>query len=177
VSGHEVTPGPWEATAVLETDRLVLEPLRVEHAEEMAPLLADEALHEFIGGRPESVDELRARYRRQARGVSDDGAERWFNWVLRRRDTGALAGTVQATVLRGDGSVIAEVAWMVGTDHQGQGLAREAAVAMALWLRSQGATVLVAHVHPDHAASAGVARALGLRPTDVVEDRETRWEA
>ena len=75
---------------MLDTDRLVLEPLRVEHAEEMAPVLADEELHEFIGGRPESVDELRARYRRQARGVSDDGDERWFNWVLRRRDTGVV---------------------------------------------------------------------------------------
>jgi RimJ/RimL family protein N-acetyltransferase len=161
---------------VLETDRLVLEPLRVEHAEEMGLVLADEALHEFIGGRPESVDELRARYRRQARGVSDDGDEQWFNWVLRRRDTGALTGTVQATVLREGDQMIAEVAWVVGIDHQGQGLAREAAVAMALWLRSQGATVLVAHVHPDHAASAGVARAIGLRPTDIVEDHETRWE-
>ena len=162
---------------MLETDRLVLEPLRVEHADQMAPVLNDEALHEFIGGRPESVEELRARYRRQVRGVSDDGAERWFNWVLRRRDTGALAGTVQATVL-GDGDrVIAEVAWVVGIDHQRQGLAREAAVAMALWLRSQGATVLVAHLHPDHAASAGVARALGLHSTDVIEDGETRWES
>ena len=172
-----VTPDSRGAVPVLETDRLVLEPLRVGHAEEMGPVLADEALHEFIGGRPESVDELRARYRRQARGVSDDGDEQWFNWVLRRRDTGALAGTVQATVLREGDRVIAEVAWVVGTNHQGQGLAREAAVAMALWLRSQGATVLVAHVHPDHAASAGVARALGLRPTDIVEDHETRWES
>ena len=172
-----VTPDSPGAVPVLETDRLVMEPLRVEHAEEMGPVLADEALHEFIGGRPESVDELRARYRRQARGVSDDGDEQWFNWVLRRRDTGVLAGTVQATVLREGDQVIAEVAWVVGIDHQGQGLAREAAVAMALWLRSQGATVLVAHVHPDHAASAGVARALGLRPTDIVEDNETRWES
>jgi RimJ/RimL family protein N-acetyltransferase len=162
---------------VLETDRLVLEPLRVEHAEEMTPVLADEALHQFIGGRPESVDELRTRYRRQARGVSDDGDEQWFNWVLRRRDTGALAGTVQATVQRDGDQVTAEVAWVVGIDHQGQGLAREAAVAMALWLRTQGATVLVAHVHPDHAASAGVARAVGLQPTDVVEDNEIRWES
>src|SRR4051794_10184305 len=143
----------------------------------MTPVLADEALHQFIGGRPESVDELRARYRRQARGVSDDGDEQWFNWVLRRRDTGALAGTVQATVLRDRDRGTAEVAWVVGIDHQGQGLAREAAVAMALWLRTRGATVLVAHVHPDHAASAGVARALGLQRTDVVEDNETRWES
>ena len=173
----EGTRDPWGTAPVLETDRLVLEPLRVEHAEEMTPVLADEALHEFIGGRPESVDELRARYRRQARGVSDDGDEQWFNWVLRRRDTGALAGTVQATVLRDGDRVVAEVAWVVGIHHQGQGLAREAAVAMALWLRSQGATVLVAHVHPDHAASAGVARALGLQPSDVVEDNETRWES
>ena len=36
----------------LESERLVLEPLRVEHAEELAPLLDDPRLHEFIGGDP-----------------------------------------------------------------------------------------------------------------------------
>jgi hypothetical protein len=41
-------------------------------------------------------------------------------------------------------------------------------------LRDAGWTV-VAHVHPDHRASQGVARAAGLRPTDVVQDGEVRW--
>jgi hypothetical protein len=42
-------------------------------------------------------------------------------------------------------------------------------------LRQHGITTLVAHVHPAHAASASVARGLGLVPTDVVVDGEVRW--
>jgi RimJ/RimL family protein N-acetyltransferase len=65
----------------LETPRLTLEPLRPTHAEEMAPLLADERLYTFTGGRPPTLDELRARYARQAAGRSPDGVERWCNWI------------------------------------------------------------------------------------------------
>ena len=36
----------------LQTERLALEPLRVHHAEEMAPLLDDARLFAFTGGRP-----------------------------------------------------------------------------------------------------------------------------
>jgi hypothetical protein len=35
---------------------------------------------------------------------------------------------------------------------------------------------VVAHVLPEHQASMGVARAIGLAPTDVVVDGEVRWE-
>ncbi len=36
----------------LESKRLILEPLRVEHADELAPVLDDLKLHRFIGGAP-----------------------------------------------------------------------------------------------------------------------------
>jgi uncharacterized protein (DUF1684 family) len=80
-------------------------------------------------------------------------------------------GYVQATVV-GDS---AEVAWVISPSVQGRGVATEAATAMADWLTAAGVTRLVAHVHPDHAASAAVAARLGLRRTDVVEDGEVRW--
>lgn len=35
--------------------------------------------------------------------------------------------------------------------------------------------MLVADIHPDHAASINLARALGLAPTDQVIDGEIRW--
>jgi RimJ/RimL family protein N-acetyltransferase len=134
-------------------------------------VLADERLHAFTGGAPATEEELRDRYARQVLGHSPDGSEVWRNWMLRRRDTGELIGYVQATVAGRD----AELAWVVAVAHQGRGYAREAALAMTAWLRVQGVARFTAHVHPEHAASAGVARALGLSPTTTVVDGEIRW--
>jgi hypothetical protein len=63
----------WPTTDVIETARLILEPQREDHAVEMAPLLHDD-LHVYIGGHPATLDELRARYRRQSVGRSPHGA-------------------------------------------------------------------------------------------------------
>ena len=134
-------------------------------------MLADERLHAFTGGAPATEKELRDRYARQVLGHSPDGSEVWRNWMLRRRDTGELIGYVQATVTARD----AELAWVVAVAHQGRGYAREAALAMTAWLRVQGVARFTAHVHPEHAASAAVARALGLSPTTTVVDGEIRW--
>ncbi|MFF2775071.1 GNAT family N-acetyltransferase [Streptomyces sp. NPDC058052] len=157
----------------MRTERLELVPLEVGHAEEMAGVLGDPALHVFIGGTPESPEELRARYVRWEAGAPEPGTT-WCNWVVRAREDGRLVGTVQATVTgNGEG---AEVAWVVGTAWQGRGYASEAARALVGWLRPRVRTV-VAHVHPEHAASAAVARAAGLVPTGEVHDGEERWES
>jgi RimJ/RimL family protein N-acetyltransferase len=163
----------------LTTQRLVLEPLRVEHAAEMALTLDDVRLHEFTGGEPATRAELSSRYRRQVVGRSSDGKQQWLNWVLRRRDDGRAAGYVQATVEHdsadGEPGLVAELAWVVAAGHQRQGLAREAATAITRWLAGQGVQRLVAHVHPDNTASAAIARSLGMAPTEVVVDGEVRW--
>lgn len=160
--------------APIRTARLVLEPLRPDHATELAPVLADPALHEFIGGSPATAEELRGRYERQAVGRSAAGDELWFNWIARAGGPGGAAvGYVQATVI-GDA---AELAWVIGVPHQRQGLAREAALGMLDWLRSRGIRTFTAHIAPDHTASAAVARALGLSPTDAVVDGETVWSS
>ena len=53
--------------------RLTLVPLRPEHAAEMAPILADPDLYTFTGGAPPQAAELRARFERCGRTVSNDG--------------------------------------------------------------------------------------------------------
>ncbi|MGW8765362.1 GNAT family N-acetyltransferase [Streptomyces sp. NPDC055815] len=160
-------------TTTVGTGRLDLVPLAVAHADEMAGVLADPALHAFIGGAPLTGPELRARYERLVAG-SPDPAVLWCNWVVRVRAEDRLAGTVQATVT--EGGRTAEVAWVIGTDWQGRGIAREAAGALVGLLLDEGVRTVVAHVHPDHAASAAVARAAGLTPTDELQDGEVRWE-
>jgi RimJ/RimL family protein N-acetyltransferase len=158
----------------LETERLQLEPLTTAHADEMAPLLDDAALHAYVGGAPLSLEELRARYARQEGGRSPDGRERWLNWICRERRSGVAVGYVQATVDEDAGN--AEVAWVIGSGFRGNGYAAEAAAAMVARLGEAGIRVIVAHIHPDNAASAGVARAIGLTPTPTVVDGEARWE-
>jgi RimJ/RimL family protein N-acetyltransferase len=165
----------WPVAEVIETDRLILEPLRVGHAAEMAPALDDVRLHRYIGGRPASVDQLWERYRRQSVGWSPDGTEGWLNWVVRHRASGAAVGTVQATVSRIGDLLQAELAWVVATGHQRRGYAAEAAAGMAGWLRGQGIDRFVAHVHPAHRASQRVAERLGLVRTDLLVEGETRW--
>jgi RimJ/RimL family protein N-acetyltransferase len=153
----------------IATERLLLLPLRVEHAEKMALVLADPALHTYIGGAPSTAESLRIRYRRLEAG-SPDPEITWLNWVISL--DGRLTGTVQATV--GPGPT-AEIAWVVGTPWQGRGIAKEAAKALVEWLGQRPVRTVVAHVHPDHHASAAVARAAGLEPTDEVQDGEVRF--
>jgi RimJ/RimL family protein N-acetyltransferase len=153
------------------TDRLVLLPLAVDHAEEMARVLGDPSLYGFIGGTPPTPGALRDRYERLVAGSPETGVS-WCNWVVRLGDEGPLVGTVQATV---DGGEAAEIAWIVGTPWQGRGIAVEAVRGLVGWLTAQGVRTLVAHIHPDHAASAAVATAAGLSPTGEWHDGEIRW--
>jgi RimJ/RimL family protein N-acetyltransferase len=161
----------------LESARLDLEPLRPEHADELAPVLDDRSLHRFIGGEPLGLEDLRARFERQARGRSADGQDRWLNWVARERATGRGVGTVQATVSGSGPGRVAELAWVIASADQGRGFAKEAVAVMAAWLGEHGVSRLAAHIHPEHEASMAVARSVGLAPTDVVVDGETRWES
>jgi RimJ/RimL family protein N-acetyltransferase len=156
---------------IITTGRLDLLPLRVGHADEMAGVLDDPALHTYIGGSPDTPEVLRARYERMVEGPADPGVF-WLNWAVRLRAEDRLTGYVQATV--GPGPV-AEVAWVVGTAWQGRGIATEAARALVAWLGAHRVPTVVAHIHPDHRASAAVATAAGLTATDEWHDGEVRW--
>jgi RimJ/RimL family protein N-acetyltransferase/predicted N-acetyltransferase YhbS len=157
----------------LTTPRLELDPLGPDDADEMVAVLADERLYSFIGGRPPSLNELRARYERLAAGRSADGTEEWHNWIIRRRPDGRAVGTAQATIR--DSGTTAEVAWVIGVDWQGKGFATEAARAVVAWLEARGAVTITAHVHPAHHASGAVAAGAGLVATRTMIDGERVW--
>ena len=184
--------GPLAET--IRTQRLVLEPLAVDHADEMAAVLDDRRLHRYIGGEPLTVDELRAHYARLVAGPSPFHQEGWLNWIVRRvRDRQAI-GYVQATVApappgfavapASSGSTVtpaparrrASVASVIGTPYQGFGFATEAARALLDWLRAHGVHDIVATVHPDNRPSAAVAAKLGLHRTgETTADEEDVW--
>lgn len=140
----------------------------------MAGVLSARSLYLFTGGEPPSVSDLESRYAAQVRGFSPDGREEWLNLVVVLEPDGEPIGYVQATLPQDRGPT--EIAWVIGEPWQGRGHATRAAQLLVEHLRGRGVTGLVAHIHPDHDASQAVARRLGMAPTDVVVDGETRWE-
>jgi RimJ/RimL family protein N-acetyltransferase len=162
-----VTPG------TIATSRLTLSPLVEADADAMFAVLDDERMHEFTGGQPLTLDELRTRYRRLAVGFSSDNTEQWLNWIVRTTVDHEPVGAMQATVAV-DGSS-ADVAWEIGVPWQGQGYASEAAVAVVDWLVDHGVPDIRALIHPDHAASVRVAARAGLEPTADLVDAEVVW--
>jgi len=138
----------------------------------MVGVLDNPELYRYVGGQPLLLEELRERYERQAVGRSDDGHERWFNWIIREQ-SGNPVGYVQASVDVASG--VADIAWVIGARFQSRGYAREAASVMVSWLRGKGVITVTAHIHPDNSPSESVARAIGLAPRASMKDGEVRW--
>jgi RimJ/RimL family protein N-acetyltransferase len=167
---------PLDESTTISSERLDRVPLQPGDADELATVLGDKRLHAFIGGRPATRTELRDRYARLAAGSSNPH-ELWLNWIVRRRSDTQPIGTMQATVTSHEGRSTAHVAWVIGADWQNRGFGSEAARALVDWLRHHEVYDIVAHIHPDHRASAVVAARAGLQPTDDRVDGEKVWRA
>jgi RimJ/RimL family protein N-acetyltransferase len=163
---------PPDTALVVHTARLRLDPIVGADANDLFAVLDDIRLHRFIGGTPPTLEQLRACLARWQTRISSDGEKLWLNWVVRRAAPCTAVGYVQATVT-GEG---AELAYVIGTDWSGQGIATEAVAAVCGWLRALGVVELHAHIHPDHFGSAAVARHVGLVPTGRIrDDGEELW--
>ncbi len=167
---------PWSSATLLDTVRLILEPLEFRHATEMVAALAAPELYGFTGGEPPTEDILGSRYRRQAVGHSPGDDAGWLNWIIRVKATRTAGGYVQATLTVEDDALVADVAWLVTPSVQHGGIATEAAEAMLAWLRDQQVAGVRAWIHPDHHASVRVAQRLGFVSTPVMVDGESLWE-
>ena len=106
---------------------ITLEPRTSLHAEALFVVLADPILYQYIEeAPPESVEALRQKFARTESGKSPDGTEHWLNWAVRDA-SGRVAGYVQATVgANGE----AHIAYMLGREFWGGGIARQAVALM-----------------------------------------------
>jgi RimJ/RimL family protein N-acetyltransferase len=150
------------------TRRLELQPLVADDAEELAGLLDDPLVSEWL--RAEDVGGLRERFAGWERRRSPDGSKQWLNWIARRREDGHATGWVQATVARDR----AEVAYATLPSQRRRGYTAEAVAAVVGWL---GDRVVEAHIAGENLGSAAVAGAVGLRRTDELDDGEVVWRS
>lgn len=165
----------WPTAEPIDTTRLTLEPLTVEHAVEMVEPLSSPQLYTHIDGQAPSQAELRRLYSMQTAGESPAGDAGWLNWIIRRKDLHDTIGYVQATLTISNQSTEADIAWVVSPAAQCQGIATEAARSMVAWLSTNDVDTFKAMIHPENTASQRVAIRLGFAATDEVDDGESVW--
>jgi RimJ/RimL family protein N-acetyltransferase len=164
---------PNTEVLALRTERLDLVPINREHAPAMFEVLNDPTLYSFTSGSPPSdVETLAHQYKFWENRRSPDGAQLWFNWVLRLRTQDELIGHLQAGVLPDH----ADIAWTVGSKWQHRGYATEAARVVLAWLLQLKVREIRASINSDHAASIRVAERLGLCRSTELSGTELIWK-
>lgn len=153
---------------VLETRRLLLEPLAAAHAAELYEHLLDRRLYTFIPQDPPvSEGSLEDRYRKLSTRRSPDGSEAWLNWAVRERETGRYAGTLEATV---EGDRTAFVAYTVFVPYQRRGFAAEGCERILAHLfEDYGVSAIVAEIDTRNAASVALVESLGFGRVALLE--------
>lgn len=147
------------ATA-LRTERLVLEPLAVRHADALFEALRDPSVHEFIEtSGPWTPETVRRRLERLAEGPPQGSDDRWLNYVVLL--DGRLLGRVESTVH----GPVAEVAYLFDPAVSGHGYATEAVEWLLRHLRDdQAVTEVWATVDPRNSASLRLLGRCGFEP-------------
>lgn len=153
----------------LSTERLTLEPVTPAHADETWPALDDDRMWSYFPElRPRSLEHLRTIYERREHG-SPDESKVWLNYVCRERASGAVAGEVQATILRA--LECSYIAYAVFPAFQRRGYAREATLALIEHVRSHyGVQRFRAEMDKRNEASYRLAESLGFERVETDEN-------
>lgn len=170
---------------VLTTERLRLEPIDDRHFEGLQAMNRQPEVMRHISGRPETPEETR----HMIGLVKDRWTQYGFSWwAFIERDTQRLVGAGCVQHLGRDPANPHELGWRLVPDKWGQGLASEAARAMAAWaFETLEAPLLCAICLPENHDSAKVMRRLGMRargietwherPHAVYEITRAAWQA
>ncbi|HKN07155.1 MAG TPA: GNAT family N-acetyltransferase [Thermoplasmata archaeon] len=158
---------------IFESQRLVVESLRMEHAAKLYAVLRDPRIYTFISDDPpSSVGDLEARFARYLKGPAPSSGALFLNWAVRLKTGGDYIGTLQATI--DIGGRRASVAYLLGPGFWGKGLASEALGALLGWLFSRGGVISAeARIDTRNERSVRLVRRLGFELVRV--DRKAEF--
>jgi RimJ/RimL family protein N-acetyltransferase len=158
-----------EGDVIIETDRVVVRPWRVEEADRLYDMRRRTEVARWIGGRP-MVD--RAEAVRFIERISDRLAEdpRFGSWAVIERSSGVAAGSVLLKPLP-DGAGEIEIGWHLHPDSWGRGLATEAGQALLVRGLALGLSEVWAVTHLNNQRSVRVCEKLGMHLLGVTH----RW--
>lgn len=150
----------------IATDRLRLRAHDTNDFENCVAMWRDPEVTRFIGGKPQTLEEIWGRLLRYAGMWSLTG--KGF-WVIEDRASGKFLGEVGVMDVQREmdppfGADEPEVGWALLPSSQGQGYAGEAVTAAMAWAdRELKAPMLVCIISPENTPSIRVAEKLGFR--------------
>ncbi len=152
-----------EPETILETDRLLLEPILETHAEPLFAVLQDSRIYRYTPQEPPALEALRVRYQKLSSRLSPAGDQAWLNWAVRFKAGGRYIGRVEATVTAESS---AEIAYELGPPFWGQGYAVEACrPVLALLFEGYGVSEVNAQVDTRNVPSIALLERLGFERT------------
>ena len=156
----------------LETARLRLVPCNDEHLDGLSAMNSDPQVMRYISGRAETRSETQWMIER-VKGRWNRWGYSWWTFIERQSGEVVGAGCIQNLRKEGtepDPHCPLEIGWRVRRDKWRQGIAIEAARAMAEFAFARLRTeVLYAICHPENKASAAVMIKLGMRYRGIEE--------
>jgi RimJ/RimL family protein N-acetyltransferase len=170
-------------TRTITTDRLIMTPHRLSDFPDLVALWSDPQVVRFLGGAPQSEEDIWARLLRYAGSWALLG---FGFWAVRSRDDGVYLGDFgflegrRAGVGGFDGDP--EIGWGLHVAAQGKGYASEAVRGALGWgdTHFEGRfNRTVAMINPDNAASVAVAARCGFRHFSVARYKDAPtglWE-
>lgn len=149
---------------MIETDRLLLRPHRLDDLDAAAAIYGDPSVMRFIGGVALSREDVWHRLLRYAGHWALLG---FGLWAIEELGTGRFVGEAGfADFHRGLGPRFdgyPEAAWLLAEGAQGRGFALEAMTAATAWLdRHHPAGRAVCMINPDNSSSLRLAARLGF---------------
>jgi RimJ/RimL family protein N-acetyltransferase len=153
-----------ERTDPVLTDRLLLTPVGLQHADELERLHADPLVGRWTG--PWTPEGLRDWVQGMAERWERDGVGKW---IAHERSGGALVGRGGLSRIVLEGETVLEVGWAVRDELTGRGYASEIGRAALDWAATFVPELpVVAFTEVHNAASIAVMRRLGLQPAGVI---------
>lgn len=140
----------------LQTDRLIVRPVRPSDREPIARLWSSSRVTRYLGGIRD-----RAAVRRALREYGDPEA-RFDLWTVEEQESGRVVGHCGLLPRRLDGEPVTEVIYVFGSRHWGKGYATEVAAALVAHAWTLGCPEVYAFIDPGNLASQRVAARLGF---------------
>lgn len=146
---------------ILETERLALRHLVPDDLDALFALYSDEELRRYFPDGTLSYDETRAELEWFCNGHPEH--PELGLWATIHKASGRFIGRCGLLPWTLDGRPEVEVAYLLDKAYWGQGLATEAASAIAAYgFETLGLTRLICLIHPENRASMQVARRIGM---------------